>query len=96
MAEKIDSKSDGEVDRPAHLSDDSESGDVIDEKRLLRKIDARLLPAVGILYLLSFLDRSNGMADMFGPQLTKTTDNVCHSRQRPHRGIAYRYSCQYV
>lgn len=67
MAEKIDSKSDGEVDRPAHLSDDSESGDVIDEKRLLRKIDARLLPAVGVLYLLSFLDRSNGMADLLAP-----------------------------
>lgn len=32
----------------------------INEKALLRKIDARLLPAVGILYLLSFLDRSNG------------------------------------
>lgn len=35
-----------------------ESG--INEKTLLRKLDARLLPAVGILYLLSFLDRSNG------------------------------------
>lgn len=33
----------------------------INEKALLRKIDAQLLPAVGILYLLSFLDRSNGM-----------------------------------
>lgn len=32
----------------------------INEKSLLRKIDAKLLPAVGILYLLSFLDRSNG------------------------------------
>lgn len=32
----------------------------INEKALLRKIDGRLLPAVGILYLLSFLDRSNG------------------------------------
>ncbi|KAH7156090.1 major facilitator superfamily domain-containing protein [Dactylonectria macrodidyma] len=31
----------------------------INEKSLLRKIDAKLLPAVGILYLLSFLDRSN-------------------------------------
>ncbi|KAG8414142.1 hypothetical protein J3458_011791 [Metarhizium acridum] len=31
----------------------------INEKLLLRKIDAKLLPAVGILYLLSFLDRSN-------------------------------------
>ncbi|KAK7752184.1 hypothetical protein SLS62_005928 [Diatrype stigma] len=31
----------------------------INEKSLLRKLDVRLLPAVGILYLLSFLDRSN-------------------------------------
>ncbi|KFG78258.1 MFS transporter [Metarhizium anisopliae] len=31
----------------------------INEKALLRKIDAKLLPAVGVLYLLSFLDRSN-------------------------------------
>ena len=33
---------------------------IINEKSLLRKIDLKLLPAVGILYLLSFLDRSNG------------------------------------
>lgn len=31
----------------------------ISELALLRKVDWRLLPAVGILYLLSFLDRSN-------------------------------------
>ncbi|KAI1078007.1 major facilitator superfamily domain-containing protein [Whalleya microplaca] len=31
----------------------------INEKALLRKLDVRLLPAVGVLYLLSFLDRSN-------------------------------------
>ncbi|KAF7541560.1 hypothetical protein G7Z17_g11924 [Cylindrodendrum hubeiense] len=37
----------------------------INEKSLLRKIDARLLPAVGILYLLSFLDRSNGVVFYF-------------------------------
>ena len=41
----------------------SEVGEVeagtVNEKALLRKIDWRLLPAVGILYLLSFLDRSN-------------------------------------
>lgn len=35
--------------------------DEINERSLLRKLDARLLPAVGVLYLLSFLDRSNGM-----------------------------------
>ncbi|KAF2202887.1 MFS transporter [Delitschia confertaspora ATCC 74209] len=31
----------------------------VNEKALLRKLDLRLLPAVSILYLLSFLDRSN-------------------------------------
>ncbi|KAG9252848.1 major facilitator superfamily domain-containing protein [Emericellopsis atlantica] len=31
----------------------------VNEKALLRKLDWQLLPAVGILYLLSFLDRSN-------------------------------------
>lgn len=51
----------------------------INEKALLRKLDYRLLPPLTILYLLSFLDRSNvgnarleGMADdinmcMFSP-----------------------------
>lgn len=45
----------------------------VGERALLRKIDFRLLPAVGILYLLSFLDRSNvanarieGLADDLG------------------------------
>ena len=33
----------------------------VNERALLRKLDAKLLPAVGILYLLSFLDRSNGI-----------------------------------
>ena len=33
---------------------------LVNESSLLKKIDARILPAVGILYLLSFLDRSNG------------------------------------
>ncbi|KAF7574307.1 UhpC, Sugar phosphate permease [Pyrenophora tritici-repentis] len=32
---------------------------VVNEKKLMRKLDLRLLPAVSILYLLSFLDRSN-------------------------------------
>jgi hypothetical protein len=43
----------------------SDSEDIIssriNEGSLLRKLDIHLLPAVGILYLLSFLDRSNGM-----------------------------------
>ncbi|KAI2476821.1 MFS transporter [Pyrenophora tritici-repentis] len=32
---------------------------VVNENKLMRKLDLRLLPAVSILYLLSFLDRSN-------------------------------------
>lgn len=32
----------------------------INEKKLLRKMDLRLLPPVTLLYLFSFLDRSNG------------------------------------
>ncbi|KAI0394163.1 major facilitator superfamily domain-containing protein [Xylariaceae sp. FL0594] len=47
---------------PASVSaSDSETatGPAVNEKALLRKVDGYLLPAVGILYLLSFLDRSN-------------------------------------
>ena len=33
----------------------------INEKALLRKLDFRLLPPVTLLYLLCFLDRSNGI-----------------------------------
>ncbi|CAG7559841.1 unnamed protein product [Fusarium equiseti] len=41
------------------LSDETSGATPVNEKALLRKLDLRLLPAVGILYLLSFLDRSN-------------------------------------
>ena len=40
--------------------DDNETTLGISEKKLLRKLDFRLLPALTLLYLLSFLDRSNG------------------------------------
>ncbi|VZH89707.1 unnamed protein product [Fusarium fujikuroi] len=49
-------------DSPPDLSDEAgtvDSSSQINEKALLRKLDLKLLPAVGILYLLSFLDRSN-------------------------------------
>jgi hypothetical protein len=46
-------------------SDSGEEGIVdvsgINEKSLLRKLDWKLLPPLSLLYLLSFLDRSNGM-----------------------------------
>lgn len=38
-----------------------EDGVVINEGALIRRLDFRLLPAVTVLYLMSFLDRSNGM-----------------------------------
>lgn len=31
----------------------------VDEKRTLRKMDIRLIPALAVLYLLAFLDRGN-------------------------------------
>jgi len=37
-----------------------EGGDAIDEKKLLRKLDWHLIPGLTLLFLLSFLDRSNG------------------------------------
>ncbi|SPO00361.1 related to PUTATIVE TARTRATE TRANSPORTER [Cephalotrichum gorgonifer] len=40
-------------------SDNDEHTPQINERALLRKLDGHLLPAVGLLYLLSFLDRSN-------------------------------------
>lgn len=36
-----------------------------EEKSLLRRLDLRILPPVTLLYLLSFLDRSNGMLFFF-------------------------------
>ncbi|KAM5349621.1 hypothetical protein ACJ41O_006126 [Fusarium nematophilum] len=50
------------TDPPPDLSDEAgtvDSEPPLNEKSLLRKLDGKLLPAVGILYLLSFLDRSN-------------------------------------
>jgi hypothetical protein len=52
LAEKRDAASGSELE-------DAAEDDRVNERALLRKMDARLLPAVGVLYLLSFLDRSN-------------------------------------
>ena len=59
-----------ETERPgASTSSDSDLEIVaqsdINDKALLRKLDLRLLPAVSVLYLLSFLDRSNGTSFRF-------------------------------
>lgn len=39
--------------------------DAINEKKLLRKIDWRLIPPLTFLYYLSFLDRSNSTSFLF-------------------------------
>lgn len=51
----------GEGGSPVASDSEVAAGSSINEGALLRKIDLRLLPAVGVLYLLSFLDRSNGI-----------------------------------
>ena len=44
------------------ISDDSFTNPTgINEKALVRRLDWRLLPPLTLLYLLSFLDRSNSM-----------------------------------
>lgn len=54
-----DHKTGAPGDSASSDSDVEVASGTIDEKRLLRILDLRLLPAVSILYLLSFLDRSN-------------------------------------
>ncbi|KAF2963048.1 hypothetical protein GQX73_g10526 [Xylaria multiplex] len=58
MAEK-DRDQTGNVSQSPEASVSETAGPVVNEKSLLRKIDVHLLPAVALLYLLSFLDRSN-------------------------------------
>ena len=52
-----------DLGKDANLSDSNESNnnfaEAINERALLRKLDLTLLPALTLLYLLSFLDRSN-------------------------------------
>ncbi|KAK4038879.1 major facilitator superfamily domain-containing protein [Parachaetomium inaequale] len=59
VVDDLDKKPKDESDPPSGSELEDTEADAVDEKALLRKIDWRLLPAVGILYLLSFLDRSN-------------------------------------
>ena len=60
-AEKYPSKADYTTSSPSTGSDDDGNEDYVHkDKALLRKLDLKLLPALTLLYLLSFLDRSNG------------------------------------
>ncbi|KAJ5388832.1 hypothetical protein N7509_011373 [Penicillium cosmopolitanum] len=60
VEKKDESVASGTKDTAASPSSSSlAEGTGIDEKKLLRKLDYRLLPPLILLYLLSFLDRSN-------------------------------------
>lgn len=52
--EAKDSEKTASLDEPAAIVYDEE-----ESKRILRKVDQRLLPCLTLLYLLSFLDRGN-------------------------------------
>ena len=65
---------------PSDRSQDEEFTS-INEKALLRKLDRKLLPAVSLLYLLSFLDRSNGICELI-QRLGTSAENA----QWPTRG----------
>lgn len=61
IAEGAEQKLSTQVEMAAASSDTLALGDMgpKQERALLRKIDYHLMPAVGVLYLMSFLDRSN-------------------------------------
>ena len=60
--EALSRTADARVDKSAEepSSDSDDNAPAVNERALMRKLDANLLPAVGLLYLMSFLDRSNG------------------------------------
>ena len=60
--DQLEDKKEAALSSPPSGSDITPELDTsaINEKALLRKLDRKLLPAVTLLYLLSFLDRSNG------------------------------------
>lgn len=66
VAEKEQTKVD--LTTPDHATI-GKSGDIIDEKKLLRKLDWHLVPGLTLLFLLSFLDRSNGNSFLCSPHL---------------------------
>lgn len=66
------------IDTPANSDTEVDGGGApVNEKKLLRKLDYNLLPAVGVLYLLSFLDRSNGKEDSNQKMPGRETKRLC-------------------
>ena len=78
---------------PIHASEGGE--DAIDERKLLRKIDWHLIPALTALFLLSFLDRSNGKP-FFLHFLVLPFRSLSFSWKCSYRGSSRRYTYEYV
>ena len=56
----IDKTGNQSSEAPSLVSDETYTNpEGISEKKILRKLDLKLLPPLTLLYLLSFLDRSN-------------------------------------
>lgn len=56
----------GSSEAPSVVSDELFANPTgINEKALVRRLDLKLLPPLTLLYLLSFLDRSNGQSPVF-------------------------------
>jgi hypothetical protein len=48
-----------EIEKSPYIHESSEIVDRVAEKKLLWKVDLHVVPALGILYMLAFLDRIN-------------------------------------
>ncbi|KAK2803782.1 hypothetical protein FQN51_003012 [Onygenales sp. PD_10] len=86
MAEKTEVNSVGQIEfeseKAASSTDQLAAYDEQEAKRILRKVDLRLLPCLTVLYLMSFMDRGNiGNARPLGMQrdlgLSGTQWNLC-------------------
>jgi len=78
--------------RPIQVTE--EGGDAIDEKKLLRKLDWHLVPGVTVLFLLSFLDRSNGIPTFSFP--SSAFLSLPFSWKCSHRGSRRRHTHECV
>ena len=84
------------VDEAASDRATDESGpDAIDEKKLLRKLDWHLVPGLTLLFLLSFLDRSNGSPPLSFLLLFVLRSSF-FSWECPYRGSGHRPGHEYV
>ena len=87
----------GDAGTKEALSDTENEGQIstVDEAALLRKLDFKLLPGLCVLYLLSFLDRSNGIVFRHGSHLYRWK-LMYNSWQRQARGSDYGSENEYI